>query len=106
MGILDGWAEPGPEPDTAALTAAVARAGATDWRAAAWLLEHHPSTSNTYSDAAARTRIRASVIADCIAAINATGLPRDLERTLLLQMIAHGLGNEWPPDGGGDHGGG
>jgi hypothetical protein len=36
---LSGWADP---DDPAGLADAVGRAAAADWRAAAWMLEHHP----------------------------------------------------------------
>ena len=38
--------------DPAGLADAVGRAAATDWRAAAWMLEHHPLTREQFGDQA------------------------------------------------------
>ena len=61
-------------------------------QAATWLLTHHPSTREHFSDAAAERKVERRTVATVLEAVSAAGLPADLERTLLLQMAARGLG--------------
>ena len=77
--------------DAEALVAAVASSAGVDWRAAAWLLEHHPEHREQFGDLAHDQRIRRQLIAQAVAAIAAAALPPDDERRVLLQMQAHGL---------------
>ena len=78
--------------DAAALVAAVSSAAATDWRAAAWLLQHHPATESQYGERARQERYRAAFITRLIDAIAAADLPGDADQRLLIQLQAHGLG--------------
>jgi hypothetical protein len=59
---------------------------------ATWLLTHHPRLRDHFSDAAAERRTERKTVATVLEAVTAAGLPADLERTLLLQMQARGLG--------------
>lgn len=59
---------------------------------AKWWLTHHPTTRDTWSDAAAERRTERKTVATVLEAVAAAGLPADLERNLLLQMQARGLG--------------
>lgn len=59
---------------------------------ATWLLTHHPRLRDHFSDAAAERRTERKTVAIVLEAVSAAGLPADLERTLLLQMQARGLG--------------
>lgn len=59
---------------------------------AAWLLTHSPFFRDEWSDAAAERRTERRTVATVLEAVAAAGLPADLERTLLLQMQARGLG--------------
>lgn len=63
---------------------ALHHAAAGDPRWAAWLLEHHPSTSSTWSDLAVQYRIEREVVAKVVKAILAYGFnPHDQTRFLL-----------------------
>lgn len=70
-------------------------AGRTDWRAAAWLLERDPATSETWSDPARAAAIRNATIAQVIEAIKAANLDPVTERRVLLEMTCRGVGR--PP---------
>lgn len=59
---------------------------------ATWLLTHHPRLRDHFSDAAAERKTERRTIATVLEAVAAAGLPADLERNLLLQMQARGLG--------------
>lgn len=59
---------------------------------ATWLLTHHPRLRDHFSDAAAERKTERKTVATVLEAIAAAGLPPDMERTLLLQMQARGLG--------------
>lgn len=59
---------------------------------AAWLLTHSPFFREEWSDAAAERRTERRTVATVLEAVAAAGLPADMERTLLLQMQARGLG--------------
>ena len=61
-------------------------------QAATWLLTHHPATRDHFSDAAAERKTERRTMATVLDAVAAAGLPADLERNLLLQMQARGLG--------------
>lgn len=63
-----------------------------DSRDAQWWLTHNPRTRETWSDAAADRRAERKTMASVIEAIAATAMPPDLERTLLLNLQARGLG--------------
>ncbi len=77
--------------DADALVAAVAHAAGSDWRAAGFLLQHHPQHREQFGDLAHDQRIRRQLIAQAVAALAAAGLAPDDERRVLLQMQAHGL---------------
>lgn len=59
---------------------------------ATWLLTHHPRLRDHFSDAAAERKTERKTVATVLEAVAAAGLPPELERTLLLQMQARGLG--------------
>ena len=59
---------------------------------ATWLLTHHPRLRDHFSDAAAERKTERRTVATVLEAVTAAGLPADLERNLLLQMQARGLG--------------
>lgn len=59
---------------------------------ATWLLTHHPRLRDHFSDAAAERKTERRTVATMLEAMAAAGLPADLERNLLLQMQARGLG--------------
>ena len=84
--VLDGH----DPSDPAGMAKAVGRAAANDWRAAAWLLEHHPATREDFGDIARDERVRRELLAKVCNAIAAAGLPPDDERRVLLQLQAHG----------------
>lgn len=79
--------------DADALLAAVAHAAGSDWRAAGFLLQHHPQHRELYGDLGHDQRIRRQFLAGVIAAIAASELHPDDERRVLLQMQAHGVGS-------------
>jgi hypothetical protein len=79
--------------DAEALVAAVVSSAGGDWRASAWLLEHHPQHRGQWGDLANDRRIRRQFLAGVIAAIAAAELHPDDERRVLLQMQAHGVGS-------------
>jgi len=57
-----------------------------------WLLTHSPHTREHWSDAAAERKVERRTMSTVLEAVAAAGLPADMERTLLLQMQARGLG--------------
>ena len=61
------------------LADAVGRAAANDWRAATWMLEHHPLTREDFGDLGRDERVRRELLACVVAAIAAAALapPRD-----------------------------
>lgn len=69
-----------------------------DPRDAQWWLTHHPTTRETWSDAAADRRAERKTMATVLEAMAAAGLPADLEQALILQMQARGLGAQPTPD--------
>jgi len=87
VSVLSGWHDPN---DSAGLADAVGHAAATDWRAAAWMLEHHPLTREDFGDVARDERVRRELLAKVCNAIAAAGLVPDDERRVLLQLQAHG----------------
>ena len=98
--VLTGWVDPEGEPDAIQLMEAIRRASRGEWRAAAWVLEHHPAFREDFGDVAHDQRIRRELMARVCRAIAATGLPPELERAVLLQLVAHGCpGNADGSDG-------
>ena len=85
--VLSGWHDPN---DPAGLADAVGRAAANDWRAAAWMLEHHPATREDFGDVARDERVRRELLGKVCNAIAAARLAPEDERRVLLQMQAHG----------------
>ena len=86
--VLSGWHVPN---DPAGLADAVGRAAATNWRAAAWMLEHHPTTREDFGGLGRDERVRRELLARVVAAIAAAVLAPDDERRVLLQMQAHAV---------------
>jgi hypothetical protein len=76
--------------DPATLAIAVSRAAEGDWRAAAWMLEHHPATRDDFGDVARDERVRRELLGKVCNAIAAARLAPDDERRVLLQLQAHG----------------
>jgi hypothetical protein len=58
--VLSGWHDPN---DPAGLADAVGRAAATDWRAAAWMLKHHPLSREDFGDLGRDERVRRELLA-------------------------------------------
>ena len=85
--VLSGWHDPN---DPAGLADAVGRAAANDWRAAAWMLEHHPLSREVFGDLGRDERVRRELLARVVAAIAAAVLAPEDERRVLLQLQAHG----------------
>ena len=67
--VLSGWHDPN---DPAGLADAVGRAAASDGRAAAWMLEHHPATRENFGDLGRDERVRRELLAKDCNAIAAT----------------------------------
>jgi hypothetical protein len=86
--VLSGWHDPN---DPVGLADAVGRAAARDWRAAAWMLKHHPLTRDQFGDQAHDERVRRELLARVVAAIAAAALAPEDERRLLLQLQAHAV---------------
>ena len=78
--------------DAEALVAVVAHGAGADWRAAAFLLQHHPQHRELYGDLGHDRRIHREYLARVIAAVADAALHPDDERRVLLQMQAHGVG--------------
>ena len=74
-----------------ALTRKIAAGEARD---AAWLLTHSPFFRGEWSDAAAERKTERRTVGTVLEAVAAAELPADLERNLLLQMQARGLGSK------------
>jgi hypothetical protein len=73
----------------AASQAAVHRAAAGgDWRAAAWLLERHPSTREAFGDPSIREAITRQTLARVVAGVAAAELPPESERRALLGIAS------------------
>jgi hypothetical protein len=89
--VLSDWHDPS---DPAGLVDAVGRAAATDWKAAAWLLEHHPLSREQYGDLGRDERVRRELLGKVCNAIAAARLAPEDERRVLLQMQAHGATTE------------
>jgi len=85
--VLSGWHDPN---DPVGLADAVGRAAANDWRAAAWMLEHHPLSREVFGDLGRDERVRRELLARVVAAIAAAALAPEDERRVLLQLQAHG----------------
>lgn len=79
-----------PTADT--MTQAISRASNGDWRAAAWVLEHHPDFREQFSDAGYERRAERRVFALVVEAIAAAGFTPQQERRFLLELQARGLG--------------
>jgi len=86
--VLSDWHDPS---DPAGLVDAVGRAAATDWKAAAWLLEHHPLSREQSGDLGRDERVRRELLARVVAAIAAAALAQEDERRVLLQLQAHAV---------------
>jgi hypothetical protein len=86
--VLSDWHDPS---DPVGLVDAVGRAAATDWKAAAWLLEHHPLSREQYGDLGRDERVRRELLVRVVAAIAAAALAQEDERRVLLQLQAHAV---------------
>lgn len=73
-----------------------------DTRDAQWWLTHHPTTRDTWSDAAATRREVARVMGEVCAVIEASDLTPEQQARILLSMQARGLGVQQQGDGDGD----
>jgi len=95
MSILDSQ-KPIDPTDADALAAAIGDHASRDWRAAAWVLEHHPQHRDRWGDQA---RIDAAVhgvltrVADGIAR---SGLTPEQQQQVLLSIRAAGAGAALP----------
>jgi hypothetical protein len=87
--------------DAPAIAATVAAAAATDWKAAAWLLQHHPLHRQTWGDAEATRRAVSQALAVVVDVIeHADHLHPEQRRLLLLQLAGRGIAAppELPPE--------
>ena len=66
--------------------------GSEDPRDAQWWLTHHPTTRDTWSDAAATRREVSRVMAEVCTVIESSGLSAEEQTRLLLALQARGLG--------------
>jgi hypothetical protein len=66
-------------------------AGRNDWRAAAWLLEHHPTTRMRYHDIARTLAEQSQVLDRVMKAATAAGLSADVQLRFLEALEAFGL---------------
>ena len=76
-------------------------AESVDTKDAQWWLTHHPTTRDTWSDAAATRREVARVMAEVCATIEASGLSAEEQTRLLLALQARGLGAQQGEQGDG-----
>ncbi len=84
--ILDG-----PVVTAESLVEAISRCAGSDWRASAWVLEHDPRFRPDFSDAGHERTAERRVVRVVLDAIEASGLPPDLLRIVLLNLQAKGL---------------
>lgn len=89
MNIL-GTTAAGDDLEQQALTE-IRAAGRNDWRAAAWLLEHHPTTRMRYHDIARTMADRSQIVERVIKAATAAGLSADMQLRFLEALEAFGL---------------
>ncbi len=74
------------------LVGAIGRHASTDWRASAWVLEHDPRFRPQFSTAGYERMAERHVVQVTLAAIEASDLPPELFRRVLLNLQAKGLG--------------
>ena len=67
-----------------------------DTKGATWLLSHAPGWRETWSDAAAERRAVAAERGRMLQALEAAGLPAEIERRILLHLQAAGVGVDVP----------
>lgn len=87
--------EPGPADDAdneILCLQALKNAAAGDWRAAAWWLEHHPSTREDWSDAGYERRAERRTIQQMVDVIESLGYSPQERQRIYLAMRAAGVG--------------
>lgn len=93
--ILDDCIPPDPA-DAEALARAIATAAASDWRAAAWLLEHHPQHRQTWGSREQLEAAVHAVLARVADGITRSGLSPEAQQAVLLSIRASGAGAPLP----------
>jgi hypothetical protein len=89
MSILDSHS-PIDHNDAEALAKAIGDHAATDWKAAAWLLEHHPEHRERWGNKEQLRAAAESALAICARGISRSGLTLDQQRLVLLSIQAAG----------------
>lgn len=95
MGVLDDCTAPDPS-DAEALAAAIARAAAKDWRAAAFLLEHDPQHRQTWGNREQLESVVHATLARVAAGISHSGLSPEQQEAVLLSIRATGAAAPLP----------
>lgn len=95
MSILDSF-EPIDPTDAETLAKAIGDHASRDWRAAAWLLEHHPAHRDQWADQARVDAAVEALLGRVVAGIAQSGLAPDGQQRVVLSLRAAGVGAALP----------